>query len=140
MKELRLKQGEKAVFKLEGDVYGGGSNPISQAMAKVRATIGKIFGIRIKATLVVTNKRVIMYQENVTCYCVPAGRQMKVIMPSSVMEVGYSRITSCGCFPFYQFQFQGHTEKANFPVKGGNDKMLTDYVSKFYAAITAAAK
>ena len=136
MKEIQLEVGEELVFKLEGDVFGGGSNPVSQAFAKLWASILKIFGTRIKSTLVVTTNRVIKYDEMITCYCVPTSRLMKVIMPNSVMEVGYSRATVCGCFPYYQFQFQGHTEKAIFPIKGGTDEQLAQYVKQFYAAIS----
>jgi len=135
MKELQLNPGEELVFKLEGDVYGGGANPLTQAFAKVYSFVLKIFGTRMKSTLVVTTQRVLTYTELITCYCIPTSRNMKVIMPSSVMEAGYGRVTTCGCFPYYTFHFQGHTEKASYPLKGGSDEQMIEYVNKFYDAL-----
>ncbi len=136
MKELKLTEGEELVFKVEGDIYGGGANPLTQALAKFTAFILKILGTKRKSTLVVTNKRVIMYSEVITCYCVPSSRNMNVIMPNSVMEVGYSRVTTCGCFPYYAFHFQGHTENATYPVKGSSEEDMLKYVEQFYNALT----
>lgn len=135
MKELKLNSDEELVFKLEGDVYGGGSNPLRQTIAKAYSIILKILGTKMKSTLIVTNQRVLTYTELITCYCIPTSRNMKVIMPSSVMEVGYGRVTTCGCFPYYTFNFQGHTEKASYPIKGGNDEQMIEYVNKFYDAL-----
>lgn len=135
MKELELNPGEELMFKLEGDVFGGGANPLLQAALKIYTFILKILGTRVKSTLVVTSERVLTYYEYITCYIIPTSRQMKVIMPSSVMEVGYGRVTVCGCFPYYTFHFQGHTEKAVYPVKGGTDEEMIEYVNKFYNAL-----
>jgi len=132
---LALLPGEEVVFQLEGDVYGGGANPITQAVARLTAAIQKILGTKRKATLVVTNQRVLEYQELIVCWCIPSATNLKVVLPHSVQEVGYSRTTTCGFFPYFNLYYQSFTQNTVFPIKGGSDEQLKDYVSKFYAAI-----
>lgn len=134
---LPLLPGEEVVFQVEGDVYGGGANPISQAIARFTAFFQKILGTRLKATLVVTNKRVIEYREVIRCWCIPTATDFKVVLPQSVQEVGYRQVTTCGCFPFFTLYYRSIVQSTNFPIKGGSKDQLADYVAKFYAAIKA---
>jgi len=140
MKEIALNNGEKMMFKLEGDVYGSGANPITQAIAKIRRQILKLLGTTEKATLVVTNQRVIIYSEKKICYVIPADRQLEVLMPSSIKAVGYSRATQCGFFPYFAFFYDSITERRLFPIQGGSDDQLNGYVQQFYNALTASAQ
>jgi len=140
MKEIALNNGEKMMFKLEGDVYGSGANPITQVIAKIRRQILKLLGTTEKATLVVTNQRVIIYSEKKICYVIPADRQLEVLMPSSIKAVGYSRATQCGFFPYFAFFYDSITERRLFPIQGGSDDQLNGYVQQFYNALTASAQ
>lgn len=140
MKEIALNAGEKMMFKLEGDVYGAGANPITQAIAKIQRQILKVLGTTEKATLVVTNQRVIIYSEKKICYVIPADRQLEVLMPSSIRAVGYSRATQCGFFPYFAFFYDSITERRLFPIQGGSDDQLNGYVQQFYNALTASAQ
>jgi len=140
MKEIALNNGEKMMFKLEGDVYGAGANPITQAIAKIRRQILKILGTTEKATLVVTNQRVIIFSEKKICYVIPADRQLEVLMPSSIRAVGYTRATQCGFFPYFAFFYDSITERRLFPIQGGSDDQLNGYVQQFYNALTASAQ
>lgn len=134
---IPLLPGEEIVFQLEGDVFGGGANPISQAIARINAFVSKILGTKIKATLVVTTQRVIEYREVINCWCVPVSRDFKVVLPHSIKEVGYHRVTTCGCFPYFALYYQSMTQSTFFPVKDGSDEQLAGYVEKFYKAMKA---
>ena len=140
MKEITLNPGESLMFKLEADVYGAGSNPITQAIAKIQRQILKLLGTTEKGTLVVTNQRVIVYREKKICYVIPADRQLEVLMPSSIRAVGYTRATQCGFFPYFAFFYASLTETRNFPIEGGSDDQLNGYVQQFYSALTASAQ
>lgn len=135
--KISLLQGESIAFQLEADIYGGGANPVMQAIARVTAFIMKILGTRIKATLVVTNQRVIEYHEIITCWVIPTSVVFKVILPQSVKEVGYFQQTTCGCCSFFSLYYEAFTQRTIFPIKGGTQEIMNDYVSKFYAAIKA---
>lgn len=136
-KNLFLLPGEEVAFQLEGDVYGGGANPVSQAIARFIGFFQRLLGTKLKATLVVTNKRVIQYRERITCWCIPTATDFKVILPQSIQEVGYRQVTTCGCFPYFTLYYKSIVEAINFPIKGGSQETLADYVAKFYSAIKA---
>jgi len=135
--QLTLLEGEKVVFQLEGDVFGGGSNPLTQAWARVQAFILKILGTRVKAKLVVTDQRVIEYRETVTCWCIPTAVDLKVLLPHSVKEVGYVRNTSSGCCSFFSLYYESFTQRTVFPMQNVSVEQMNTYVADFYKAIKA---
>lgn len=135
--KLSLEKGETVVFQLEGDVFAAGANPVLQQLAMIRAFILKLLGTKIKATLVVTDQRVIEYRELITCWCVPTSVDLKVVLPHSVKEVGYTQRTTCGCCSFFTLYYEAFTQKTAFPIKGGTVEQMNEYVSSFYKALKA---
>lgn len=135
--EMKLLPGEQVAFELECDFIKGG-NATQVKIQQAFATLGKIFGSTAKTKLVVTNKRVIQISNIVYCWCIPSASSFQVIMPHSVMEVGYKKVSSCcGLIKAYQLYFQGLTEYTALIIKKGDDAELSDYVAKFYAALNA---
>lgn len=136
-KKLPLLEGEELIFQLEGDVFDAGANPMLQALAKLKAFIMKLLGTKIKATLVVTNQRVIEYREVIQCWCIPAAVDLKVVLPQSVKEVGYTQHTACGCCSFFTLYYESFTQRTAFPIVGGDVDEMNKYVASFYKALQA---
>ncbi len=134
--KVTLLPGEQIAFQLEADFWNIGNNPIQKAFGKIQRAINKILGYRVKGFLTVTNMRVIETKEEIICYCIPANRSMKVVLPQSVKEVGYVMERICGMFcPTYYFYYEGFTQSTLIQIAGGTDEQLTGYVQKFYEAI-----
>jgi hypothetical protein len=136
--QIQLLPGEEVAFEIDADVLRAGTDPVAQLIARIGVFFAKIFGHKEKAKLIVTTKRVVQVTHVIDWYCIPKKTLYQVIMPSSVKEVGYYVQTACcGMMKSFRFYYQGLTESSAFDIKGGNDKILADYVAKFYAALNS---
>ncbi|MBP7552929.1 MAG: hypothetical protein KA885_05835 [Spirochaetes bacterium] len=137
--DVKLIDGEQIVIQIEAELWAGSSNPMVRFLAGITKFVSKILGYRKKGFLIITNKRVIEYTEEIQCYCYVSSKETKIVIPSSVKEIGYSRAaTFMGiCCPAYFLYYDAHTQRTMVQLKGGSDFIAMDYVNKFYAAITS---
>jgi len=136
---ITLADNEKLVMEIEAELWASSSNPVAQALGRVRRIIALIFGFRKKGFLVITDKRVVEVTTQIQCWCITVGRQVKYVLPSSVKEIGYTRTATCGCFcPVYFLYYESFTQRTNVQLKGADESGAMKAANVFYAAISAA--
>jgi hypothetical protein len=133
---ISLLPDEQLVFQIEADFWNVGNNPLQKALGKFVKTINKILGTSIRGQLIVTNKRVIEVREDISCYCISAGKSMKVVMPHSIKEVGYKMTRVCGLFcPVYTLYYEGHTQSTEIQVADGSEADMVRYIEAFCSVV-----
>ncbi len=136
-----LDEGEKLIMEIEAELWATSSNPIAKVVGKVQKFIAKILGTRIKGFLIITDKRVIEVTDTVKCYCFNVGRQVKYLLPSSVKEIGYQKMTTCGLFcPAYYLYYQAFTQTTMVLLNSNTNDEAQKAVDAFYKAIFANQK
>lgn len=136
---LILEQGESLVMEIEAELWATSSNPFAMAIGNIRKFFAKIFGFRKSGFLVITNKRVVEVVTIIRCYCFTVGREVKYLLPSSVKEIGYKRMATCGCFcPAFYLYYEGHTQSTSVLLSGANEAEAQKVVDAFYRAISAS--
>jgi len=136
---ISLKDGETLVMELEAELWAASSSPVAKLLGGFYKLIAKILGFKIKGFLVVTDQRVIEVSEQMACYCVTTGRQIKYILPSSVKEIGYTKAKVCGlfCEAFFLY-YEGLTQRTSIMLKDADENAAAKAATAFYAAISHA--
>jgi hypothetical protein len=133
---LLLMEGETLVMEIEAELWATSSNPIARFFAGIAKFFAMIFGFRKTGYIVVTNRRVVKVSKLITCYCCGGGKEVKYLLPSSLKEVGFSKMATCGCFcPAYYLNFEAFTEKTSVMLKGVDEAGAQKTVDAFYRAI-----
>ena len=136
---LILEDGESLVMEIEAELWATSSNPIAMFIGKIRKFFAKILGYRRNGFLVITNKRVVEVTNIISCYCFNVGRTVKYLLPSSVKEIGYKKITTCGCFsPAFYLYYEAFTQTTQVLLSGADEKTAQKTVDAFYRAIAAS--
>ncbi len=136
---LILEDGESVVMEIEAELWATSSNPIMRALGAVRKFIAKICGHRERGFLVITNRRVVEVKNIIDCYCFNVASTVKYLLPSSVKEVGYRKIATCGCFcPAYYLYYESFTQTTEVMLNGSDAKEAQKTVDAFYRAIASA--
>ncbi|GHV96768.1 hypothetical protein AGMMS50293_30880 [Spirochaetia bacterium] len=131
-----LNEGETLIVELEAELWATSSNPIAQLIGTIRRIISAILGFKKKGFVVITDKRVIEVYNQIQCYVINTGKHVKYLLPSSIMEAGYSKKATCGFFcPAYYFYYQGHTQTTSILLKGADEARAQQIVDAFYKAI-----
>lgn len=136
---LILGDGESLVMEIEAELWATSSNPISMALGQVKKFFAKILGTKKCGFLVITNKRVVEVTNLIECYCFNVGRTVKYLLPSSVKEVGYKKVATCGCFcSAYYLYYESFTQTTQVMLSGVDEAGAQKTVDAFYKAIAAA--
>lgn len=136
---LILEQGESLVMELKAELWATSSNPLAKAIGSIKKVISKILGFKKSGFVVITNKRVVEVSTTINCYVFKTGQDVKYLLPSSVKEVGYERVATCGCFcPAFYLYYEGHTQKTRVLLSGANEAEAQKVVDAFYKAISAS--
>ena len=134
-----LSEGESLVMEIEAELWATSSNPLSILLGNIKKLIYMILGFRKSGFLVITNKRVIEVATVTKCYCFKTGREVKHLLPSSVKEIGYIRLATCGCFcPAFYLYYESFTQKTRVLLSGANEAEAQKVVDAFYRAISAS--
>jgi hypothetical protein len=135
---INLVEGENLIVELEAELWATSSNPIAQLIGTIRRVIAAILGFKKKGFLVITDKRVVELYNQIQCYVFNTGRTVKYVLPSSVKEIGYEKLTTCGFFcPAYYLYYEGFTQKTRILLKGSDETNAQKIVDAFYKAITS---
>lgn len=133
---LLLMEGETLVMEIEAELWATSSNPIARFFGGVAKFFATISGYRKTGFVVVTNKRVVQVAKTITCYCCGGGKDVKYLLPSSLKEVGFKKIATCGCFcPAYYLYFEAFTQNTTVLLKGVDEAGAQKIVDAFYRAI-----
>lgn len=134
-----LNEGESLVMEIQAELWATSSNPLSMALGNVRKFLAKIFGFKQNGFLVITNKRVVEVKETINFYCFNTGTTVKYLLPSSVKEIGYEKIATCGCFcsAFYLY-YEAFTQRTRIMLSGVDEAGAQKTVDAFYRAIASA--
>ena len=136
---LILEQGESLVMEIEAELWATSSNPLAMAIGNIQKFINKILGFKKSGFVVITNKRVVDVSPTINCYVFKTGREVKYLLPSSIKEIGYKRMATCGCFcPAFYLYYEGYTESTNVLLSGANEAEAQKVVDAFYKAISAS--
>lgn len=137
--QIKLEEGEVIVAQLEAELWAESSNIFSRIIGQIWRIIGLILGFRKEGFLTITNKRVIETIHVQQCWVFNSGSITRIVLPSSVKEVGYTKDgTFLGCFcQAYQLFYEGHTQRTVVMLKDiYSDADAMDLVMKFYKAIS----
>ena len=134
-----LSEGESLVMEIEAELWATSSNPLDILLGNIKKLIYMILGFRKSGFLVITNKRVVEVGTIIRCYCFKTGREVKYLLPSSVKEIGYIRLATCGCFcPAFYLYYESFTQKTRVLLSGANEAEAQKVVDAFYKAISAS--
>jgi hypothetical protein len=135
---ISLLEGENLIVELEAELWAQSSNPIAQLIGNVQRVLSALLGFKKKGFLVITDKRVVEIYNQINCYVLNTGRQVKYVLPSSVKEIGYTKLTTCGFFcPAYYLYYEGFTQRTSIMLKDYDEASAQKIVDAFYKAITA---
>ncbi len=133
---ITLAEDEKLVMEIEAELWATSSNPIARLLGELNRIIAMILGFRKKGFLVITDKRVIEVLTQINCYIFTTGRQVKYVLPSSVKEIGYTKVATCGIFcPAYHLYYEGFTQRTDVLLKGADEAGALQAANAFYSAI-----
>jgi hypothetical protein len=133
---LNLEEGENLVMEIEAELWATSSNPIAIFFGKASKFLAKLLGFRKNGFVVITDRRVIEVANTFTCYCFNVGKTIKYLLPSSIKEIGYEKITTCGCCcPAYNLYYESFTQKTSVLLPGADDATAQKTVDAFYKAI-----
>lgn len=136
---LLLMEGETLVMEIEAELWAASSNPLIRFLGGIIKFIAMIFGYRKSGYVIVTNKRVVQVSKIITCYCCGGGKDVKYLLPSSLKEVGFVKLATCGCFcPAYYLYFDAFTQRTQVMLKGIDEAGAQKTVDAFYRAIAQA--
>lgn len=136
---LILGEGESLVMEIEAELWATSSNPIAVALGNIQKFINKILGYRKQGFLVITNKRVVEVNSTISCYVFKTGQEVKYLLPSSVKEIGYEKITTCGMFcPAFYLYYESFTQRTRVLLSGADEAQAQKVVDAFYKAISAS--
>ena len=137
---LQLASNEKLVFEIEAELWAVGDGPIQRLIGLVLKLFYFICGQRVKAFLVITDKRVVEVATRVFFYCIPVEKRVSYVLPSSVKEIGWKKSPTICCFcPMYKLYYQGHTACTEIQLKDVDDEAgAMKIANAFYSAINAA--
>ncbi|MDR1249214.1 MAG: hypothetical protein LBK63_07925 [Treponema sp.] len=131
-----LAEDEKLIMEIEAELWAVSSNPIARIIGGFYRVIAMILGFKMKGFWVITDKRVVEVSTQIACYCITVGRQVKYVLPSSVKEIGYNKIATCGCFcPAYHLYYESFTQRSSVLLKGADEAGAVKAANAFYAAI-----
>ncbi len=125
---LVLTEGEELQATLTGELFATSTNLLINAIMKIMQGILAIFGVRMAAVLVVTNKRVVLEQKTFTCWVIPQKAAFKSIPFAGVasVEYGYDAMCSFGlCRKYALTVTQNSGESFGFVLKGGEEVART---------------
>ncbi|MDE7383290.1 MAG: hypothetical protein K2M99_05315 [Treponemataceae bacterium] len=75
----------------------------------------------------------------INCYVFKTSQEVKYLLPSSVKEIGYERITTCGLFcPAFYLYYESFTQRTRVLLSGANEEEAQKAVDAFYKAISAS--
>jgi hypothetical protein len=131
-----LDADEKLVMEIESELWLTSTNLIARLLAGFFRIVATILGTKLKAFLIITDKRVIEIRNQVICWCITAGNQVQYVLPSSVKEIGYSRAGIC-C-KVYKLYYQSHTQLSSFVLKDVDENGAAKAASVFYNTIVKA--
>jgi hypothetical protein len=135
---IQLLDGEHLVAEIEAELWAANANPIVRFLGSIQKLIARIFGSKRTGFLVITNQRVVEISSTVACYCFEIGRELKVVLPASIKEVGYTKQATFGMFcPAFFLYYEGYTQRTLIQIKGGDDSQLVGLVNAFVAAVRA---
>lgn len=136
---LILENGESLVMEIEAELWATSSNPIAMAIGNIRKFFAKLIGHKRAGFLVITNKRVVEVTNIISCYKFNVGRTVKYLLPSSVKEIGYTKVATCGCFcPAFHLYYESFTQTTRVMLSGADEATAQKTVDAFYKAISAA--
>lgn len=116
---IGLEAGEEVVFELKV-TYG-------------RSWWQCLLGKKRQGFLVVTNNRIAEVYNEYTCHCCLASRDVKYVIPRSIMEVGYERVGIC-C-KHIEIYYEALTQKTSFVVE--SEETARKLVDAMYHVINA---
>lgn len=133
---ILLNEGETLIMELEAELWASSSNPAAKLIGNIQKFLAKLFGIKIKGFVVVTDQRVIEVTNTVKCYAFNVGRNVKYVLPSSIKEIGYQKSATCGCFcPAYSLYYEAFTQETSVLLQCATDDEAQKIVDVFYNAI-----
>lgn len=137
---LILKEGENLVFELEAEMWATSSNPIAKAIGAIMKVINFILGNRRQGFLVITNQRVVEIVQFKALWVFNLGKNVKILLPSSVKEIGYLKEGTCfGCFcQSYKLYYESFTQQTSVLLSADDDASAQKVVDAFYKAISSA--
>jgi hypothetical protein len=135
---IQLMEGETLVVELEAELWATSANPIAQMLGTIRRIIAAILGFKKKGFLVITDKRVVEFYNQINCYVFNTGKTVKYVLPSSVKEVGFIKQTTCGFFcPAYYLYYEGFTQTTKILLKDYEEDGAQKIADAFFRAIAA---
>ncbi|MEE1222510.1 MAG: hypothetical protein UHL07_03105 [Bacteroidaceae bacterium] len=137
--QIALEEGEVIVAQLEAELWATSQNPLARLIGQIVRIINLILGNRRDGFITITNKRVFETIHFQQCWVFNSSTTTRIILPSSVKEVGYSKEgTFLGCFcQAYSLFYEGHTTCTQVLLKDVySDADAMDLVTKFYQAIS----
>ena len=135
-----LSEGEELILEMEAELWASSSNIIARFFGAISRIVALLFGIKKKGYVVLTNKRVIEVRQNIACWCLNAGKEVKYVLPNSVKEVGYVKVgTFCGCCcQAYSLYYDAFTQRTAIQLKGMHEEETVALVNTFYKTIQSA--
>ena len=121
---LVLLEDEQISATLTGELFATSTNIILNMFAKITQFLLFIFGVRMTAQLIVTNKRVVLETRTMTFWCIPQAACFKSIPYNGVASVEYAfqAMLCCGlCRKYALTVTQTSGCGFGFVVKGGEE-------------------
>ncbi|MBO7159875.1 MAG: hypothetical protein J6V62_00365 [Paludibacteraceae bacterium] len=138
---LLLGEGEEVIMELEAELWAEGSNIIQKIIGQIRKLVNFLLGFKREGFIVITNKRVVEITSYRALWVLNQGREVKILTPGSIKEVGYIKMGMfCGCFcQAYQLYYESFTQRNSVLLSSiDSEDAAQKLVDSFYQAIFGA--
>jgi hypothetical protein len=137
-----LADDEQLVAEIEAEMLPLGTNLVTQLTMMGQRILAKLTGSKMKGYMIVTNKRIIVVEDAISCFVFKTNHSVDYIFSHHVRSLGYQKAPMlCGLFcPEYSVYLTTLTKGWQFVVKGGDEASIskvTDAVSLFLSNASA---
>ena len=131
---LILEDGEVLELALEAELWATSSNPLARLIGAINRFLSLLVGRKKHGYIIVTNKRLVEISQQMNCWCCNAGKDIKIVMPSTILEVGYvAEGTFCGCFcQAYHLYYEALTQQTSILLKGATEEEAANAAKALY--------
>lgn len=130
--ELELIPNEEIQSIVKGKIFATTDNVFLNFLLQIKRVLLMIVGIHETASLIVTNKRLVLERRSLVLWCCPSAASFQVFCPNGIARVGYSYealICFCLCRKYLVSFALSSGEGYSMVLKGGS-KQASELANK----------
>jgi hypothetical protein len=126
IKEFTPFEGENVLTLIEGNAWNDNPNPFVQIIMFLVKIVSFILGIRSRAYIIVTDRRIVQVDKNRVLWLIPVAVSVLTLNKSSIQSFGWEMASSWLIFRKYFFVLENQAGRVKITYSGGKEKLIED--------------